>query len=448
MRKAALLLRKDLRVLGRSRGLLLALVLYPLAIAVIVALVVRYAGDRPRLALVDEDGLPAAIEVGDVRFDVDRVFRRAAEDVELVRLPRDEAERQLASGQVLGIVVVPAGFQRQVRGMIESPKLVLRTTEGGFGTRIVEKAQALVYAINRQLQRAYIDANLAYVDLLLKGGHGSFLGNEFDVMGLEEAGRRLEALARSPDPEVAREAAELRTFVRQANLALANVDDSLIATANPIELVQERSGGRALLLGTTVQAYGIVLTLGFVALLLAAAGIASERDENVIGRLVRGPVRVSELVGEKTAFVALVAGAIGFVLAVAFGLAVELGDEAGGEPWQRLPLVALGLLLAGAAFGALGVLVGALAREARAATLVAFLAALPIMLVGIVPRGIVPAAGWFSDAFPFIHGARLLSAVLGARDPAGAIGREAGWLVGLAAAYGVAARLAVRRLLA
>lgn len=448
MRAAWLLLGKDLRVLARSHGLLAALIVYPLAIALIVALVVRYAGDRPRIALVDEDGLPSEIVVGDVAFDVQRVFDRAAEDVELVRLSRAEAKRQLANGDVLGVVVIPAGFERRIRGMTTSPTVVLETTAGGLSSRIVEKVQALVYAVNRELQDAYIQANLEYVDLLLGGGSGSFLGSEFDIMGLAEAERRLEPLTRHPDPQVAREAAQLLRFVRQAALAIENVDTALEATARPVELERSEVEGRALLLGSTVQGYGIALTLGFIALLLAAAGIASERDENVIGRLIRGPIGPSALVGEKLSFVAIVGGAIGLVLTIVFGLVVEIGNLPGGEPWGRLPLIVLGLGLGGAAFGAVGALIGTLAREARAATLVAFLVALPIMMIGLIPRSIVPVAGWISDAFPFVHAARLFAAALGEAEPALDVIREAGWLLGLGLLYAAAARLSVRRLLA
>jgi hypothetical protein len=447
MRAAALLLGKDLRVLGRSSGLLGALVLYPLLVAVIVGLVVRYAGDRPRVALVDQDGLPNVIVVGDARFDVQRVFRRAAQDVELVRLSAAEADRELANGDVLGIVVIPAGFQRQIRGMIESPSIQLRTTKSALATRIVEKVQALVFAVNTELQQAYIKANLNYVNLLLNGGHGSLLGNEFDVMGLTRAGQELDELSKSPDPAVAAKARELADFVRQARLALANTDDSLRATAHPIQLVREASGGRALLLSGQIQAYAIALTLGFVALLLSAAGIAAERDENVIGRLARGLVRLSTLVGEKVAFTGVVAGGIGFVLGVVFGIVIEIGGIAGGEPWARLPLVLVGAVLGAAAFGALGVLVGVLAREARSATLLAFLVALPILLLGLVPSSVIEAAGWVSSAFPFIHVARLLGAVLADTSFAAAFGRELGWLVGLGLLYALLARLSVRRLL-
>lgn len=447
MRSLRLLLGKDLRVLARSRVVVVALVLYPLLVALIVGLVVRYAGERPRLALVDEDGLPAVLAVGGERFDVKRLFDEAARDVELVPMPADRAERELDAGKVLGVLVVPDGFTRQITSLVESPRLVLRTTAGGFATRTIEKVQALVFSLNQELQQAYIAKDLEYVRLLIDGGSGTILGNDFTLIGLGEARRRLDELAESGDPSVAERAKEISSFIRQATVAIEGVDDFLTATAHPIELSAERTGGRALVLSTQVQAYALALTLAFISLLLASAGIASERDENVIGRLARGLVGLGELVAEKVALVAVVGGSIGLVLALAFGLTVELGDVAGGEPWARLPVIALGLALAGASFGVLGVLIGALTRESRAATLVAFLAALPIVLLGLVPTGSVPAAGWVSDAFPFVHAARLFSSALSDVDPAGPVLREAGWLVGLGVAYGAVARVSVRRLL-
>jgi ABC-2 type transport system permease protein len=446
MRAVRRLLGKDLLVLRRSPAVLIALVLYPLVVAIIVGLVVRYAGDRPRIALVDEDGLPAVIEIGGQSFDVEQIFERAAEDVELVRLDRETAERRLATGEVLGVVVIPEGFEGDLRGMVRQPEVVLRTTETSLATRIVEKVQALVYVVNRELQNAYIAANLEYVDLLLEGGSGAFLGDEFDVMGLEGAAERLEVLAQSADPAVRAEAEDLANFVRQAQLALAATDESLRATANPIELVQEESGGRALILSADAQAYALALTLAFVTLLVAAAAIASERDENVFGRLTRGLVKLGELVAEKIVFVAVVGAAIGLVLAVVFGLVVELGDVDGGEPWQRLPIVAVGLLVAGAAFGALGVVIGAVARESRAATLIAFLVALPIVLLGLVPSSVVPAAGGLSEAFPFAHAVDLFAAALSDADPAETVLLEIGWLAGLTVVFAVLARVLVRRL--
>ncbi len=446
MRVVTLLVRKDLRILLRSPALAATLLLYPLLVAIVVGLVVRYAGDRPRIALVDEDGLPAVLSVGSEDFDVERLFDQSAQDVELVPMEPDEAERQLNAGKVLGVLTIPEGFSRELRSLSENPRLVLRTTESGLATRTIEKAQSLVYALNLELQDAYIRTNLGYIDLLLEGGSGSVLGNEFDLIGLAEAERRIEVLTASADPEVARRADELLNFLRQTRTAIEGVDDFLRATADPIELVTQQEQGRAVVLSTQVQAYALALTLAFVGLLLAAASIAAERDENVLGRLIQGLVGLGQLVAQKVAFVVVVAGAIGLVLAVAFGLVVELTGVSGGQPWVRLPVLAVAIALAAAAFGAVGVLVGGLAREARTATLVAFLAALPIVLLGVVPTGAVPAAGWVSDALPFSHAARLFSSLLSDASPAGTALREAGWLVGLALVYSTAARLSVRRL--
>jgi ABC-type transport system involved in multi-copper enzyme maturation permease subunit len=196
-----------------------------------------------------------------------------------------------------------------------------------------------------------------------------------------------------------------------------------------------------------VQAYGLALTVTFLGLVLAAGALAAERDENVIGRLVRGLVSLGRLVAAKVALAALVGLAFGLVVAVVFGVAAEIGDVAGGEPWERLPLLAVGLLLAGASVGALGALVGALSRDGRTAALVAVLAVLPILLVGLVPSQVSQVAATISEGFPFTHAADLFAAALYDTDPWRRLGEEVAWLVGLGLAYGLLARAAARRLL-
>src|SRR5207248_226738 len=150
----------------------------------------------------------------------------------------------------------------------------------------------------------------------------------------------------------------------------------------------------------------------FLALLLAAGAIASERDENAIGRLARGLVSMGEIVWAKVALAAVVALALGLVIALVFGAIVEAGNVVGGEPWARLPLLAVGLLLAGAALGAVGSLLGALARDARSASLVAVLVVMPVVFLGLVPREVSPAAAWISDALPFTHAVRYFASSL------------------------------------
>jgi hypothetical protein len=448
VRNVALLLRKDARVLARSRALVAACVVYPLFMALLVGLVVRYAGDQPRVALVDNDDLPEELVVGGQRFDVEEVIRDVEGYSELVPLSEDEAERELDAGRVVAVVVVPPGFAARLRSMAESPKLVLKTTRGGLAGRVEQQTQALVYNLNRRLQGAYIEANLEYVEILREGGSATALGNEFDVMGLEEAGRVLADIERTTDdPEVAAKAKDLGEFVREARVALALSDDSLRATANPIELETDAEG-RRWPLSAQVQSNALAVALAFLCILVAAAAIASEREENTIARLARGLVRLGELVAEKIALVAAIAVALGLALAVSFAVAVELVEAPGAAAWARLPLLAFALALAGAAFGAVGVLVGVLARDARTGSLVAILVALPFVLLGLVPESAVAATGWLSQAFPFVHAVRISDAALYDGDPWGPLAREAAWLLALTGAYAAAARTGMRRFLA
>jgi hypothetical protein len=159
-------------------------------------------------------------------------------------------------------------------------------------------------------------------------------------------------------------------------------------------------------------------------------------------------VRLWELVAVKLLLGAVIAVAIGLALALVFGVAAEVAGVDGGGPWTRLPLLVLGLALAGAAFGGFGVLIGVLARESRTAVLVAFLVTLPLVLVGVVPEGSVAAAGWLSAAFPFRHAVDFFEAALFDLHPWRTVGVEALWLAGLGVALAAAARMGVRRFMA
>jgi hypothetical protein len=426
-------------VLRRSPVLLGVLLAYPLVIAVLVGLVAGYANTKPRVALVDLDHLPPTIAVGGHVFDVDTTIREISHNVKLVRLSPGEAERQLSDGRLVATLTVPPGFVADLKGEVVSPRLIVQLARGAVALRVRQQVQALVYELNRRLQEAYIATNLGYVNLILHGGSGRFLDRPIRVLGLDQAQRLVGSLP--PGPRRAR----LADFVHDARLAVAQTGSALRATANPISLEQAREHGRAWTLSAQVQAYALGLTITFLSLVLAAGALAAERDENVLGRLARGLVRLWELVAAKVALAAVVAAALGLAIAVVFGAIIEVGGVTGGEPWQRLPLVLVGLTLAGAALGAVGSLIGAVAQEARTASLVAVLVVMPIVFLGLVPGEVVSAAGWVSDGLPFVHAVRFFVAALYDARPWGRLVREGLWLCGLGVVFGAAARLAMRR---
>ena len=66
--------------------------------------------------------------------------------------------------------------------------------------------------------------------------------------------------------------------------------------------------------------------------------------------------------------------------------------------WARFALWIAALAGGALAFGAIGVAIGALAREVRAASLLAFLLALPIAFLALVPAGAVAGCLYDVDA--------------------------------------------------
>jgi ABC-2 type transport system permease protein len=442
VKASLLILRKDLLVLRRSPALLAVLIAYPLVIALLIGLTAAYANAKPRVALVDLDGIPHRVVVAGKSFDVDGLIDQVAKNVEIVRMSESQASQQLQSGRVAAVVTVPRGFVAELKGLVNSPRLTLATGTGGITPRVRQQMQALVYNLNRKLQSAFIQADVEYVNLLLHGGSGRVLGRQFSIIGLDGTARLLKQLPRSP------QVAKIEDFVDDARLALALTDNAIRATAAPIELDEVKGQGRTSALSAQVQAYGLAITIAFLGVLLAAGALAAERDENAIGRLVRGLIGLGQLILAKMALAVTVALGLGLALLLAFGIAVEAGGVHGGQPWQRLPLVLLGVALVGAVVGAVGALLGALARESRTASLVGILVVLPVVFLGLIPREIAPAAAWISDAFPFVHAVRFFASALYDGSPWRVVGQEAAWLVGLGVVFGVLARLSARRLAA
>jgi ABC-2 type transport system permease protein len=185
----------------------------------------------------------------------------------------------------------------------------------------------------------------------------------------------------------------------------------------------------------------VIVSLMFVTLLLAAGMLAIEREEHTYSRLARGLVTPGGLLGEKVALSAACAAAVTLLMAAFVSLFVHI-------EWARFPLWVLALGFGGLAFGALGVAIGGLAREVRAASLFAFLFSLPIAFVALVPGNAVSGAlkaVLDAVAFVFPFKAALQAAGNAFSGTAPGIGLPLLHLAVLALAFGALARLALRR---
>ena len=440
LRDAALLARKDLISLRRAPLVVILLACYPLLIAGLVGTVAGYANSRPRIAIVDLDHIPAKTKVAGHTYQIKNLIDEVAKNVRISWMTKPEAAQALRTGEAVGVITIPKGFIAQLKSVVSSPQVEFETSQGGISSRVIQQMQALIYNLNRKLQDAYVKDAIGYISVIRNGGKADFLGSDYKVLGIKKAHALLAAEKNNPN------AAKIARFLDTAEGALRASEVSAKAVAQPIKLATETRNGRGWLLSAQMQAYALALTVSILALALGAAVTASERDENVACLLGRGLVSRLSLLAAKIALATIISLAVGSVILLAFGIIVDVGGIAGGQPWQRVPLVLVGVTLFGAALGAIGTLIGALAREGRSATLGALLVALPIVLLGLIPREVAPPAGYVSDIFPFSHGERFFSSALYDLHPWATIGPEALWLLGLLVVWGALARLAQPRL--
>jgi ABC-type multidrug transport system permease subunit len=440
------LLLKDLRILRRSPLLVALLVLYPIVIAVLIGFALSRGPDKPEVAfyngLADES---AVVELGGERIDLAREGQRLFDAIEPVRAgSREEAIQMVRDGEVLGALIIPDDLATNIQSSLEPGTVeVYYNAEDPAKRQYVENTiKAQVQSANAALTKRVAEEALQLLDLISTGGDYTFLGQTFDVLGLQRAEVILEQ-ARDELPEGSPEREQLDrviTFGRLARENLAFSDDVLAVVGEPIQVKARALEGGSTSLSSFAVALAVAVSLMFITLLLAAGTLALEREENAFSRLVRGLVSKTGLLTEKAALAAACSVVVCLVMMAGLSLFVELD-------WGRFPLWLAALALGALAFAALGLAIGGLTRDVRAASLLAFMLCLPLAFLALVPSGAVAPALYdviraISAAFPFKPSLDALDAAL---NDAGDLGGPLLHLAGLTLAFGLLGRLALRR---
>ncbi len=446
------LLLKDLQILRRSPFLLVVLVAYPVIISVLIGLALSRGPDKPKIAIVNE--LPAdqtSFSVGGQRLDVARFARELFKSVTPVQVDtRAEAIDKIRSGEVLGALVVPPDATRKLQSAIDlagtkPPTLeVLYNADDPIRAQIAESTiKSRLADANKALSDKLTQLAGQYLGVLLKGGDFSLLGQKFDVLGLVRSKAALERTVRKLPPG-SQEARDVQAVIDFNELAIQNLglsDNVLAAVGQPLAVKRTVLAGHRTPLDAFAVSVSVTISLMFVTVLLASGMLALEREEHAFGRLVRGLVSRLGLLGEKVTLAAVCASAVTLIMLCGIGLFVHLD-------WGRFALWIVALVGGAIAFGALGVAIGALAREVRAASLLAFLLTLPIAFLALVPAGTV--ATWLYDViravsalFPFRPALQAVDAALNDSEPG--LGPTLAHLAVLAVAYLALARVALAR---
>ncbi len=441
------MLLKDLQILRRSKLLVGLLIVYPIAIATLMGFALSSGPDEPRVAFLSQ--VPDnrdTIRIGGEKIDVDTYTDELFTAIDKVDVPnRVEALKMVRSGEALAAVIIPPDFTNKL-------------STGGFSSAEVE----VVYngdALKQSFVRSTISSKLAaadaalakkvnklagtYVDIIMDGGTIDVLGASFELLGLRKADERLQTAIKSPNlsPQLKRLLGPVQNF-SEIGVANANrVKDVLNTVENPVKVQETVLSGRRTPLDAFAVAVAVAVSLMFVCVLLASGLLALEREENTFSRLARGLVPGGVLLAEKIVLAAACSFAVTLVMLLGVSLFVPLD-------WGRFVFWILALAGGSAAFAAMGVAIGCLAREVRAASLLAFLLSLPLAFLALVPSGGVSPLLYdiiqvISALFPFKPTLQAIDAAINGSDPA--IGQSLAHLAGLIVLFGLLARSGLRR---
>jgi ABC-type multidrug transport system permease subunit len=445
------LLLKDLQILRRSPLLVALLVLYPLLVALLVGAALSSGPSKPKVAFANlVRAGEATINVGGRRLDATSYASKLFDVVEPIRVrTREQAIEKVRSGEAEAALVIPPDVIERLQGTLAL---------GGGKPPTVEVYYSAENPLKRRYVQATIDATLAnanralsdeifkqaarYLNLIVVGGKLSLpVAGDVDILGLRNARAIVDAAVAGLPPNSSARIA-LQQVSRFAQLAADNLDVSkpiLASIGIPVAVKEKAIAGSSSSLDVFGAEVAVVISLMFVTLLLAAGMLALEREEHAFGRLVRGLVSRTGLLVEKIGL----AGGCAWVLA-----AVMLAVLAGflDLDWGRTPAWLLALAVAALAFAALGVAIGGLTREVRAASLLAIMLALPVAALALVPSGSIDdtlydAIRIVSSAFPFKPALGALDAALTGGELLGPLAH----LLALTVGFATLARLALRR---
>jgi ABC-2 type transport system permease protein len=443
------LLLKDLQILRRSPLQAFLLVAYPILIAVLVGFAISRSPEKPRVAFLNEVPAESRVSVGTTELPKIGVSNRICERVECVHV-KDHAEavEEVRSGDVLAALILPADLVDNINSLStpvpRTPEVeVIVNEDDPVKAQLVnDRINSLMTQANLVIARQIAHEGGKFVELVVHGGQFTVLGQAIQILGLGNTARILHAVRASLPPGALRDS--LDQVLRFTTLTKSNLGSAatlLTRLSQPIAVDKQVVNASTPPLEVFAIAVAATFTLAFVTVLLVAGSLALEREENAFPRLTRGLVSRSALLTEKVA------------LGVALGLLVTLLMLAGLAifvplHWGRIGLWLLAIVAGGAALGTAGAALGAVAREVRAVSLLAFMVTLPVAFLSLIPSGTVGPGLYdvikvIGALFPFKPALEAMTAAL---DPGGSgIGGDLLHLGILIVAYGLLARLALRR---
>jgi ABC-type transport system involved in cytochrome c biogenesis permease component len=446
------LLVKDLQILRRSPLLVGLLVVYPVAVALMIGFALSSPPGKPKVAYFSQIAPGhGKVRFGNQTLNVSRYASALFKSIQPIRVhSRAQALAAVREGRALAALIVPSDITSQIETLVTqgvgSPTVqLILNSDNPLEQQFVQQAiNSNINQVEQAVSKQVLRVAVSDLQEVLKGGSINIGGQNFKLLGLKTSRSLIQgAITALPRGSPFRPALDqVVNFASLAIQGLAFASPVLGSIGTPLTVQQTQLAGRTTPADSYAATIAVVVSLMLVTLVLAASLLAIERSENTYSRLVRGLVRPAGLLGEKILLSSASAGLLALLMAALVSGFVHLD-------WSRFELWIVALAVAGAAFGALGVAIGAVAREVSAASLLALLLSLPIAFIALIPAtavsgGLKSVLNVVAFLFPF-RAALDATGTAFSGGPPGMLGPLA-HLVVLAIVFGVLARLAIRRL--
>ena len=442
---------KDLQILRRSPLLVGLLVVYPIVLALMIGFALSSPPGKPKVAVFSEVAPgKGKINFGTQQIDVARYAQQLYQSIDPIKVnSRDAAIAKVQSGEALAALIIPGDIVGQIQSLIQqgvgSPtvELILNSRDPLERQFVQQTISARLNDVQQAVSKQVLRVAISDLQQVLNGGTVNIAGENVHLLGLRNSRSIVQGtIAALPASSPLRPA--LHQVVGFADLAIEGLGFAspvLGSIGTPLTVDQRELAGRTTPTDAYATAIAVVVSLMLVTLLLAAGLLAIERAENAYSRLVRGLVSPAELLGETIGLAAACGAVLALLMSVFVSIFIHLA-------WARFELWVLAVVLGGLAFGALGVAIGAVARELNAASLLALLVSLPIAFVALVPGnavsgGLRTVLDVIAFLFPFKAALQATSNAFSGTPPA--ILGPAFHLLVLALVFGLLGRVALRR---
>ena len=443
---------KDLQILRRSPLLVGLLIVYPVAVALMIGFALSSPPGKPKVAYYSQVAPGhGKVKFGNQTLNVSNYASALFQSIQPIRVHSSaQAIAAVRDGQALAALIVPGDITSQIESLVTTGvgnptvQLILNSNNP-LEQQFVEQAiSSKINQVEQAVSKQVLRVAIGDLQEVLKGGAVNIGGQNVRLLGLQVSRSLVQgAITALPGGSPFRPAlAQVVNFASLAIQGLSFASPVLGSIGTPLTVEQSQLNGRTTPADSYAATIAVVISLMLVTLVLAASLLAIERSENTYARLVRGLVRPGALLGEKIVLAAAGAGLLALLMAALVSTFVHLD-------WGRFELWVVAVSFGGMAFGALGVAIGALAREVSAASLLSLLLSLPIAFVALVPSsavssGVKSVLNVVAFVFPFRAALDAAGNAFTGASP-GMIGPLLHLLV-LALVFAAVARLAISRM--